>query len=419
MAFFTDSHAIGKALSSSRRIVNTMTGFEHDPYQPEQPAAGNPQPWGTPSSGPVLGSAHTSSTPHVSSTVASDSSSPYAPITSITPGSASASAYGAQSGPGALGAPGTPGSPGGPGHTAVFPAFSPEPPPASHQLHRPRRKRRMGIALIVAGTIAASAAAGGIAGTIASHTDSTASAAAGVPVSNTTANPVSNQTGTPTTTVGQVAKAALPTVVQVSVDSYQGKSVGSGVILSSDGLILTNNHVISDATDGNGQITITFNDGKTAQASIVGADTDSDLAVIKAQGVSGLATASLGDSDKVQVGDTVVAIGSPDGLQSTVTSGIVSALNRQVTVSSQSASRFSGGGSQVTYKAIQTDASLNPGNSGGPLLNASGQVIGINSAIYSPTSSYNSQGGSVGLGFSIPINQVKTMLGKLEAGEVS
>jgi putative serine protease PepD len=276
----------------------------------------------------------------------------------------------------------------------------------------------MGIALIVAGTIAASAAAGGVAGTIASHNASSSSAAS-VPLTNTAVNtPVSNQTGTPTTTVGQVAKAALPTVVQVSVESYQGKSVGSGVILSANGLILTNNHVIADAADGNGQITITFNDGKTAQATIVGADSGSDLAVIKAQGISGLPTAGLGDSDKVQIGDTVVAIGSPDGLQSTVTSGIVSALNRQVTVSSESSNRFSGG-SQVTYKAIQTDASLNPGNSGGPLLNAQGQVIGINSAIYSPTSSYNAQGGSVGLGFSIPINQVKTMLGKLEAGQTS
>ena len=161
-------------------------------------------------------------------------------------------------------------------------------------------------------------------------------------MNNTAVNtPVSNQTGTPTTTVGQVAKAALPTVVQVSVESYQGKSVGSGVILSSDGLILTNNHVITDATNGNGQITITFNNGKTTQASHRRYDSGSDLAVIKAQSVSGLPTASLGDSSKIQVGDTVVAIGSPDGLQSTVTSGIVSALNRQVTVSSESASRFS------------------------------------------------------------------------------
>ena len=339
-----------------------MTGFEHNPYQPEQPATGNPQPWSHPSSGPVFGPAHE-----------------------------------------------------GPGYSSIptFSAERPEPP------QRPRRKRRMGIALIVAGTIAASATAGGVAGAITSHNNSSSAAASSIPLANTTVNtPVSNQTGIPSTTVGQVAKAALPTVVQVAVDSYQGKSVGSGVILSSDGLILTNNHVISQAMNGNGQITIAFNDGKTTQAAIVGADSGSDLAVIKAQNVSGLPTASLGDSDKVQVGDTVVAIGSPDGLQSTVTSGIVSALNRQVTVSSEASSRFAGGG-QVTYKAIQTDASLNPGNSGGPLLNAQGQVIGINSAIYSPTSAYGSQGGSVGLGFSIPINQVKTMLGKLEAGQTS
>ena len=380
-----------------------MTGFEKDPYQPVQPATGNPQPWGHPSSGPGLGPAQASSSAPTDPSGSSDLQGAYTPITSIAP------PYGNAGNPGS---PGHSGGPGGPGYSA-FPAFSAEPP------QRPRRKRRMGVALIVAGTIAASAAAGGIAGNLASHNAASSSATSSVPLNNTTVNtPVSNQTGTPTTTVGQVAKAALPTVVQVSVDSYQGKSVGSGVILSADGLILTNNHVISDAAGGNGQITITFNNGKTAQAAIVGTDSGSDLAVIKAQNVNGLPTAVLGDSDKVQVGDTVVAIGSPDGLQSTVTSGIVSALNRQVTVSSQSSDRFSGG-SQVTYKAIQTDASLNPGNSGGPLLNANGQVIGINSAIYSPTSSYNSQGGSVGLGFSIPINQVKTMLGKLEAGQTS
>jgi putative serine protease PepD len=276
----------------------------------------------------------------------------------------------------------------------------------------------MGVALVVAGTIAASGVAGGVAGTIAAHNGSSRTAATSTPLTNNTVNtPISNQSNLPATTVGQVAKAALPTVVQVTVDSDQGKSVGSGIILSSDGQILTNNHVISDAANGNGQITITFNSGKTAQAGIIGADGGSDLAVIKAQGVSGLPTASLGDSDKVQVGDTVIAIGSPDGLQSTVTSGIVSALNRQVTVSSDQ-SRFSNS-DQVTYKAIQTDASLNPGNSGGPLLNAQGQVIGINSAIYSPTSAMGGQGGSVGLGFSIPIDQVKTLLNKLEAGQTS
>jgi len=175
--------------------------------------------------------------------------------------------------------------------------------------------------------------------------------------------------------------------------------------------------VIADAANGNGQLSVTFNDGKKADATIVGTDSGSDLAVIKATGVSGLPTATLGDSSTVQIGDTVIAIGSPDALQGTVTSGIVSALNRQVTVSSGQ-NRYNPGTS-VTYKAFQTDASLNPGNSGGPLLNASGQVIGINSAIYSPVSAQGGQGGSVGLGFSIPVDQVKSLIGKLEGGSIS
>jgi putative serine protease PepD len=365
-----------------------MSGFEQDPYQPLRPAAGSPQPWGGhATTGPVFGPDQTSISPGPGS-----------------PGS-----------PGSPGAPGAPGGPGGPGSPfSPTPAFGAPPPLA----RPPKRKRRAGMALVVAATIAASAVAGGVAGTVAAHHSSSTTASSGAPASSTSVNtPVSNQTGTATTTVGQVAKAALPTVVQVTVTTYQGKSVGSGVILSPDGKILTNNHVVADAADGNGQITVTFNDGKTAQAAIVGTDSGSDLAVIKAQNVSGLPTATLGDSDKVQIGDTVIAIGSPDGLQSTVTSGIVSALNRQVTVSSGQ-SRFAGG-NQVTYKAIQTDASLNPGNSGGPLLNAQGQVIGINSAIYSPTSAFGGQGGSVGLGFSIPVNQVKTLLTKLEGGQTS
>ncbi|GAA1959037.1 S1C family serine protease [Catenulispora subtropica] len=360
-----------------------MTGFEHDPYQPQRPTSGNPQPWGGhPTSGPAFDPARTSE----GTTASAPPNPPHA------------------GGPGPSGPPSGPWSFGSP--------MAPTPP------ERPRRKSRMGVALLVAGTIAASGVAGGVAGTVASHQNSSASASTGAPTSDSAVNtPISNQTGQPTTAIGQVAKAALPTVVQVTVNSYQGKSVGSGVILSADGKILTNNHVVAEAAGGNGQISVTFNDGRTAQASIVGTDSGSDLAVIQAQSVSGLPTATLGDSDKVQVGDTVIAIGSPDGLQSTVTSGIVSALNRQVTVSSGQ-SRYSNG-SQVTYKAIQTDASLNPGNSGGPLLNAQGQVIGVNSAIYSPTSAFGGQGGSVGLGFSIPVNQVKALLGKLEGGQSS
>ena len=310
--------------------------------------------------------------------------------------------------------------------TGDFPPPFPPPPlaqapfaqtPFAAQPPEPRRKRHLGLALVVAGTIAASAAAGGVAGALAKGSSGTSSAAATSVTSPAVNTPVSVKDTTPTTAVGAVAKAVLPSVVQVTVQTYQGTSLGSGVILGADGLILTNNHVIADAANGNGQLTVTFNDGRKAQATIVGSDSGSDLAVIKATGVSGLKAATLGDSDSVQIGDTVVAIGSPDNLQGTVTSGIVSALNRQVTVSS-SASRF-GGGTPVTYKAIQTDASLNPGNSGGPLLNTAGQVIGINSAIYSPVSAQGGQGGSVGLGFSIPVNQVKSIIGKLEGGSVS
>ena len=304
------------------------------------------------------------------------------------------------------------------GYQSVSAFGPPTPPPAFTPPNQdaPKRKSRFGIALVVAGTIAASAVAGGVAGTVASHNSGSTPAAA--PASSSSVNtPVSNQTNTPSTAVGAVAKAVLPSVVQVTVTTYQGKSLGSGIILSADGKILTNNHVVADAANGNGQLSVTFNDGKTVAATIVGTDSGSDLAVVQATGVSGLPTATLGDSSTVQIGDTVVAIGSPDGLQGTVTSGIVSALNRQVTVSSGT-SRYDPG-TQVTYKAIQTDASINPGNSGGPLLNAAGQVVGINSAIYSPVSAQGGQGGSVGLGFSIPINQAKSIIGKLEGGSVS
>jgi putative serine protease PepD len=163
---------------------------------------------------------------------------------------------------------------------------------------------------------------------------------------------------------------------------------------------------------------VTFSNGKTAQASVVGTSASSDLAVIKAQNVSGLTAATLGDSSTVKVGDEVVAIGSPEGLQNTVTSGIVSYLNRKVTVQGEqnSQSSFSDQSNTVSYNAIQTDAAINPGNSGGPLINAAGQVVGINSAIYSPASSDGSSSGSIGLGFAIPINQAKQIIAQLESG---
>ena len=277
------------------------------------------------------------------------------------------------------------------------PLFVPQPPPEQ----KPRRQRR-GIALLAAAAVAA-AAVGGTAGAfLTTSLTAQSSVASSLSSSSTNATPASNNTGG---SVTSVAQAGLPVVVQISNQT----GLGSGVIISSNGEILTNNHVISSG----GQLTVTFNDGSKAKATVIGTDPTTDLAVIKAQGVSGLKVAQLGDSSKVKVGDQVVAIGSPEGLQGTVTSGIVSALNRKVTASdnnggnpySQSAS------SQVTYNgAIQTDAPINPGNSGGALLNMQGQVIGINSSIYSTSD------GSIGLGFAIPINQAKQVAQKLIAG---
>jgi putative serine protease PepD len=202
----------------------------------------------------------------------------------------------------------------------------------------------------------------------------------------------------PNGSIAQVAAAVLPTVVQIEERNGQEGGTGSGFVLRSDGYILTNNHVVAGAASG-GTLTVTFQDGTTKAAKIVGRDSSYDLAVIKVD-ASGLTASSLGNSDGVVVGDTAIAIGSPLGLEGTVTSGIISSLNRPVTAGGSGESSF--------INAIQTDAAINPGNSGGPLVDAVGQVIGVNSAIASlGQTSTGAQSGSIGLGFAIPINQAK------------
>ncbi|MBW5483081.1 S1C family serine protease, partial [Streptomyces bambusae] len=237
-------------------------------------------------------------------------------------------------------------------------------------------------------------------------------------------------------TVAGVAEQVSPSVVRIDTRTGSGQGTGSGVVLTADGEIITNNHVI----DGAAEIQVTLSDGKKYPAKVLGTDPDKDLALIKLQGASGLKPARLGDSDRVKVGDEVVAIGSPDRLTGTVTSGIVSALNREVTVPkseqrspqrqrspyggpggswpfSFEGRQFNGdtGSEKTSYKAIQTDASLNPGNSGGALVDMNGEIIGIPSAIYSPGSD-SSTAGSVGLGFAIPVNTVKADLDSLRKG---
>jgi putative serine protease PepD len=215
--------------------------------------------------------------------------------------------------------------------------------------------------------------------------------------------------------VEAVAKSVLPSVVKINVKGQQEQGSGSGIIISSDGEILTNNHVVEVAGQG-GDISVSFNDGSAKKATVVGTDPLTDLAVIKAEGVSGLQPASIGKSTQVDVGENVVAIGSPFGLEATVTSGIVSALNRPVSVGS---SQSSASGQDTTYPAIQTDAAINPGNSGGPLVDLNGDVIGINSSIRTASSGGldSSSGGSIGLGFAIPIDQVWPVVQQLRSGE--
>lgn len=315
------------------------------------------------------------------------------------------------------------GGDGGGGGTALLTPVAAEPAPDAPAAKK--RRTRGPLALLAAVAIVAAAIGGGTAYGIQELTGKNEV----VSSSTTTSVVPSSKTGD----VASIAAAVSPSVVEINATLSNGTSTGSGVIITGDGEIVTNNHVISGADS----IKVTTSDGKTYTAKVVGTDSKKDLALIKLENASGLKAATLGDSDGVQVGDEVVAIGSPEGLTGTVTSGIVSALNRDVTVSTDESQQqqqqgggsgqwpfefggqqFNGdtGSSTTTYKALQTDASLNPGNSGGALIDARGNIVGINSAMYSAASSSSSDAGSVGLGFAIPINTVKSDLAALRAG---
>jgi putative serine protease PepD len=201
--------------------------------------------------------------------------------------------------------------------------------------------------------------------------------------------------------VAAVAAAVQPSVVQLNVSGSQGDGTGTGFVVSSDGYIVTNDHVAGDAGN-DGTIDVTFIDGSTATGTLVGSDPGYDIAVVKVDRTE-LPALTLGSSDAVNVGDIAVAIGSPLGLQGTVTSGIVSALNRPVTAGGQ--------GDTAYINAIQTDAAINPGNSGGPLVNTAGEVIGVNSAI--ATVGRGDAVGSIGLGFAIPVDTAKRIVDEL------
>jgi putative serine protease PepD len=203
--------------------------------------------------------------------------------------------------------------------------------------------------------------------------------------------------------IAAVAAKVLPSTVQI-VAEYEGKdqgATGSGFVLDDKGHIITNNHVVAQADEDNGPIEVIDQDGNHMKASVVGRSTVYDIAVLRVKNAKGLTPAAIGSADQIRVGETVVAIGSPLGLSATVTSGIVSAVNRPVTTGE-------GQNDNSYINAVQTDAAINPGNSGGPLVNLQGQVVGVNSAIASLGSQITSdQGGNIGVGFAIPIEQVQ------------
>ena len=227
-----------------------------------------------------------------------------------------------------------------------------------------------------------------------------------------TLSQVSPSVNRPPGSVADIAKRVLPVVVSVEVSTSGGSGTGSGIVIDGQGYVLTNNHVVSQfATAGAGSsLRVRFSDQSAVAARIAGRDPKTDLAVLKID-KPGLAVAALGDSSKIAVGDPVIAIGSPLGLAGTVTSGIISALDRPVRLGGEGGN--SGSDTNAVINAIQTDASINPGNSGGALVDGSGAVIGINSAIATLSTGSTGQTGSIGLGFAIPINEARQIAEQL------
>ncbi len=278
-------------------------------------------------------------------------------------------------------------------------------------------KRRPSTGALVSGAVALALISGGLGGVVGASVQTEAQSApvgrhpGRVPGLTAAAN-------LPDGSIEKVAAIVVPSVVMLETDLGRQSEEGSGIILSPDGLILTNNHVISAAAKGekgeNGappappKTTVTFADGRTGSFTVVGTDPSSDIAVVRVQGVSGLKPITLGSSADLRVGQQVVAVGSPLGLEGTVTSGIVSSLNRPVSTSGES------GNQNTVLDAIQTDAAINPGNSGGALVDMEGRLVGINSAIATMGGeSADAQSGSIGLGFAIPVDQAKRIADEL------
>lgn len=282
----------------------------------------------------------------------------------------------------------------------------------------PARKKRFRPVALTLGALAIAGLSAGVGGMVAMT-----ARPANAPVT-TIATPAPNGRNVPAAnlpigTVEQVAAKVVPSVVKLETKMGRASEEGSGIVLSADGLILTNSHVVAAAKDrapgapgatpGSAMdAMVTFADGTTAPFTVIGADPSSDIAVVRAQGVSGLTPINLGSSASLRVGQDVVAVGSPLGLEGTVTTGIISALNRPVAAGGDANNQ------NTVLDAIQTDAAINPGNSGGALVNMSGELVGVNSAIATlGGDSGAAQSGSIGLGFAIPVDQAKRIADEL------
>ncbi|WP_333617640.1 S1C family serine protease [Dietzia sp.] len=315
---------------------------------------------------------------------------------------------GAHGAPGAQGAqPGT--QPGG----GAIPPYAPQPgaefggpqdpmqQPYGYNGQELAAKKKSPKALTALGIVAAMVIAGGVGGVVGANMSHSGGSSIIGSSSGAQAVPASEPTDG---TVESVAEKVLPSVVSIAAVGPSGGGEGSGIIISGDGKILTNNHVVAAGGNG-GQLQVSFNDGSMAEATVVGTDPTSDIAVIQVKDKTGLQPINIGTSSNLKVGQDVVAIGSPLGLSGTVTTGIVSSLNRPVMAGGAES------GQSTVIDAVQTDAAINPGNSGGALVDMGGNLVGMNSAIASLGSGQES--GSIGLGFAIPVEQAQRIAQQL------
>jgi putative serine protease PepD len=273
---------------------------------------------------------------------------------------------------------------------------APPPPPPPYVMPPPSGDSRWPRRIAGGAALLALVAGGGTAGAVVADRYLIGHGTASAVTAPATAGTAATTTVTANADLASIVSQVQPSIVTVLVDGGQASSLGSGVMISSDGLVLTNNHVI----EANGTVSVRLSDGRTVPAEVVAKDASHDLALVQATGLAGLTPVTFGADDSVAVGDTVLAFGAPLGLENTVTSGIVSALDREVDT-----------GSEKLTGLVQTDAAINQGNSGGALVDASGHVVGINVAI---ATADEQNSGSIGVGFAIPADTVTGVISRLK-----